>query len=679
MMDKLKMHSLDGVARNIELIGNLFPGAVTEVMRDGKVERAIDFDVLRQELSDCIVEGREERYQFTWPDKKKAMLAANAPITATLRPVVADSVGKDGTPGGFDSENLYIEGDNLEVLKLLQETYLGKVKMIYIDPPHNTGNDFVYEDDFALSASEYMANSGQFDESGNRMSTNLETNGRFHTDWLNMIYPRLKLAKSLLTDDGVIFISIDENEVNTLKTVCDEIFGAANFIAELIWSGGRKNDSKYISVSHEYVLCYFKDAQYIKDNKFVWREKKQGLDAIYAEYASLKKTYGSDCESIENELKRWYKNLPDGHPAKDHAHYNRVDERGIYFADNISWPGGGGPKYTVLHPVTKKPVKIPSRGWLTNEKTMTEWIAQGRVAFGKDENSVPTLKSYLEDREFSVPYSVFYKDGRAASKRLATLMGEKVFENPKDEEVIQRIIQFCGTEDGDVVLDFFSGSATTAHALFLANVEQNIRRKFILVQVPEEINPQKESSEKAKKVAQSAVSLLDSIHAPHNICEIGKERIRRAGRKIKEDSGLTAPADLDIGFRCLRLDESNMQQVYYTPDEVTQQDLFSMVDNVKPDRTPEDLLFQVMLDLGVLLSSTIEVTEIAGKKVFNVADGFLLACFDHDVTDETVKDIAQMKPYYAVFRDSSMASDSVATNFDQIFETYSPDTVRKVL
>ena len=678
-MDKLKMHSLDGVERNIEMIGKLFPNAVTEVMRNGKVEHAIDFDVLRQELSDSIVEGREERYQFTWPDKKKAMLAANAPITATLRPIKADSVGKDGTPGGFDSENLYIEGDNLEVLKLLQETYLGKIKLIYIDPPYNTGNDFVYEDDFAVSASEYMANSGQFDESGNRLSTNLETNGRFHTDWLNMIYPRLKLAKSLLTDDGAIFISIDENEVSTLKTVCDEIFGASNFVAELIWSAGRKNDSKYISVSHEYVLCYFKDAEYIKENKIVWREKKQGLDAIYAEYASLKRTYATDCASIEKELKNWYKNLPDGHPAKDHAHYNRVDENGIYFADNISWPGGGGPKYTVLHPVTKKPVKIPSRGWLTNEKTMKEWIEQGRVAFGKDENAVPTLKSYLKDREFSVPYSVFYKDGRAASKRLATLMGEKVFENPKDEEVIQRIIQFCGTDNGDIVLDFFSGSATTAHALFLANVEQNLQRKFILVQVPEEIDPQKESSEKAKKVAQSAVALLDSIHAPHNICEIGKERIRRAGNKIKEEAGLTAPADLDIGFRCLRLSESNMQNVYYTPDELGQMELSSYVDNVKPDRTPEDLLFQVMLDLGVLLSSSIEVKEIAGKKVFNVADGFLLACFDHDVTDETVKAIAQMKPYYAVFRDSSMANDSVATNFEQIFETYSPDTVRKVL
>ena len=322
----------------------------------GGVKRTVDFDILRQELSNNVVEGLQERYQFTWPDKKRAMLAANAPINKTLRPCREESVDFDNT------ENLYIEGDNLEVLKLLQETYLGKIKMIYIDPPYNTGNDFVYNDDFAQDAEEYMANSGQYSEEGNRLVANTESNGRFHTDWLNMMYPRLKLAKNLLTDDGAIFISIDENEVNTLKTVCDEIFGAANFIAELVWCGGRKNDSKYISISHEYVLCYFKNAQYIKESKIVWREKKQGLDAIYSEYASLKKKYGPDCKSIETELKRWYKNLTDGHPAKDHEHYNRVDGRGIYFADNISWPGGGGPKYTVLHPVTKKPVKIPSRG-----------------------------------------------------------------------------------------------------------------------------------------------------------------------------------------------------------------------------------------------------------------------------------------------------------------------------
>lgn len=607
---------------------------------------------------------------FTWPDKKKAVLLANAPIDKTLRPCRQESVDFDKT------ENIYIEGDNLEVLKLLQETYLGKIKMIYIDPPYNTGNDFVYEDDFAISMSEYLANSGQYDEVGNQLVQNTESNGRFHTDWLNMLYPRLKIAKNLLTDDGAIFISIDENEVNTLKNICDEIFGRSNFVAELIWAAGRKNDSKYISVSHEYILCYFRNSDFIKENKIIWRERKQGLDDIYTEYENLKKIYGTDYEQMTKEMKLWYKNLPDGHPAKDHSHYNRVDGKGVYFPDNISWPGGGGPKYEVLHPVTHKPVKVPSRGWLTNERTMKEWIEQGRVEFGKDENGVPTLKSYLKDREYTVPYSVFYKDGRAASKRLATLMGDKVFENPKDEEIIERLIEFCGVSDDDYILDFFSGSGTTAHATFLANIMQQKNRHFILVQIPEEISEKNATSEKSKKVAKSAINLCDNLGVAHTICEIGKERIRRSARKISEDY---PDAVFDGGFRVLKCDSSNMKDIYYNPTE-TQQSLFdTYADNIKEDRTPEDLLFQVMLDLGVLLSSKIEETTIAGKQVFNVADGFLIACFDNDVTEETVKAVAEKKPYYAVFRDSSMANDSVATNFDQIFASISPDTVRKVL
>lgn len=679
-MDKLNMHTPNLADENYKKLAALFPNAVTETINPetGEVVRAIDKDILMQEINARVVEGREERYQFTWPDKRKAVLAANAPIAATLRPVRADSVGKDGTPGGWDSENLYIEGDNLDVLKLLRETYLGKVKMIYIDPPYNTGNDFVYEDDFAEDADSYIAHSGQYDEQGNRLVQNTESNGRFHTDWLNMIYPRLRIAKDLLSDDGAIFISIDENEVNTLKTICDEIFGASNFVAELIWSAGRKNDSKYISISHEYILCYFRNFQYITENKIVWREKKQGLSEIYEEYEHLKQIYNDQYDLIEKALKGWYKGLADGHPAKDHSHYCRVDKNGIFFADNISWPGGGGPKYQVIHPITKKPVKIPSRGWLTNEQTMKEWIAKGHVEFGKDENSVPTLKSYLKDREYSVPYSVFYKDGRAASKRLATLMDDKVFENPKDEAIIQRIIQFCGTDEGDTIMDFFSGSGSTAHALFLADIEQNRHRKFILVQLPEFIDPHKCASEKSKKVAQNAIKLLDSIGVPHTICEIGKERIRRAGRKIKEEAGLTAQ-ELDIGFRVLRLDSSNMQDVYYTPSAMAQNLLDTTTDNIKPDRTPEDLLFQVMLELGVLPSSKIVEMVVDGKRVFDVADGFLLACFDEGVTSETVTAIAKSKPYYAVFRDASMADDSTATNFDQIFETYSPSTVRKVL
>ena len=681
-MEKLKMQTADMAERNIEMLGQMFPNCLTETINaDGKLVRAIDFDKLRQELACEVVEGAEERYQFTWPDKRAAIRLANAPTNKTLRPCREESVDFDNT------ENLYIEGDNLEVLKLLRENYLGKVKMIYIDPPYNTGNDFVYNDDFAQSQAEFAGQSGLFDEEGRRMADpmvqNTESNGRFHTDWLNMIYPRLKVAKDLLSDDGVIFISIDENEVENLKRISDEIFGSKNFIAELIWSAGRKNDSKYISISHEYILCYFKNSDYIKENKIVWREKKQGLDAIYTEYERLKKVYISDVKSIEKQLKTWYKSLPDGHPAKDHSHYCRVDENGIFFADNISWPGGGGPKYQVLHPVTQKPVVIPSRGWLVNEKTMKEWVAQGKVLFGETEQSVPTLKAYLKDREYSVPYSVFYRDGRAASKRLATLMGDKVFENPKDEEIIQRLIEFSGVNNGDIVMDFFSGSASTAHSVFLASINKQINLKFILVQIPEEISESKATAERGKKVARAAISLCESMRVPNNICEIGKERIRRAGKKIKADNATKEGIErLDIGFRVLKLDESNMADVYYTPAETPIQqtlDFDKLVDNIREGRTAEDLLFQVLPECNLPLSSKIEIREIHGKKVFVVNDGYLMACFDKDINESVITAIAKEKPYYFVMCDRSIATDNVADNFDQIFNAYSKETVRRIL
>ena len=631
-METLKMHSLDGVQRNIDLIGELFPNAITEVKRNGKVEHAIDFDVLRQELSDSIVEGREERYQFTWPDKKKAMLAANAPITATLRPVVADSVGKDGTPGGFDSENLYIEGDNLEVLKLLQETYLGKVKMIYIDPPYNTGNDFVYEDDFAQSAADYMDNSGQYDEEGNRLVTNTESNGRFHTDWLNMIYPRLKIAKDLLADDGVVFISIDDSEQGNLKKICDDIFGECNFVNTVIWEKrySPQNAVQWFSENHDFILVYAK-------NKMIWHPQL------------LERT---------DEMNARYTNRDN-------------DPRGPWKAVDSTAQGGHGTKsqfYVLKAPNGKEHHLTSGRCWLYTEKVMAEMIADNRIWFGENGNNVPAIKRFLTEVKQGVACQTIWKyedvgHSQDGKKELKALFPETVpFDTPKPTKLLERMLKITSEPDF-ICLDFFSGSATTAHAVMKLNAEDGGHRKFIMVQLPEKTDEKSEAYKAGYK----------------NICEIGKERIRRAGRKIKEDAGLAAPADLDIGFRCLRLDESNMKPVYYTPDEVGQQDLFSLVDNVKEDRTPEDLLFQVMLDLGVLLSSPIEVKEIAGKKVFNVADGFLLACFDHDVTEETVKAIAQMKPYYAVFRDSSMANDSVATNFDQIFETYSPETVRKVL
>lgn len=670
-MEKLKMHSLDGVERNIELIGKLFPNAITEVMRDGKVEHAIDFDVLRQELSDSIVEGREERYQFTWPDKKKAMLAANAPITATLRPVAADSVGKDGTPGGFDSENLYIEGDNLEVLKLLQETYLGKVKMIYIDPPYNTGNDFVYEDDFAQSAAEYMDNSGQYDEEGNRLVTNTESNGRFHTDWLNMIYPRLRLAKDLLADDGAVFISLDDNEIKNLLKICDEVFGEDNFVDCITWNKRvPKNDNNGIGNIHEYIVVYVKDATY----KRQFTMQKDGLDEISALLSDCKAKKVPIPEA-EAKLKEFYKERGFDRGI---TLYNCLDENYEPWGKiNMSWPNADtfGPRYDVIHPGTHKPTKVPDRGWrwtkttfdsVVNYDTAIErydgsWVCGG-IWFAKDENTQPSSIKYLRDVGRMLLRSIISLKSDGGIEVAKIFEGKSYFPYPKPVSLIEVLINSIEEKEG-IFLDFFAGSSTTAHAIMKLNCEDNGHRKFIMVQLPEKTDKKSEAYKAGYK----------------NICEIGKERIRRAGRKIKEDAGLTAPADLDIGFRCLRLDESNMKPVYYAPEKTQQQDLFSLVDNMKEDRTPEDLLFQVMLDLGVLLSSPIEVKEIAGKKVFNVADGFLLACFDHDVTEETVKAIAQMKPYYAVFRDSSMANDSVATNFEQVFETYSADTVRKVL
>ena len=669
-MDKMKMESVDMTADNIEKVGALFPNCITETKdENGKLKKAINFEMLKQMLSGEVING-DEAYEFTWVGKKASIVEANKPIRKTLRPCKEESVNWDNT------ENLYIEGDNLEVLKLLQESYLGKVKMIYIDPPYNTGNDFIYRDDFARSSSEYMEETGSVDEEGNRLFKNTDTNGRFHSDWCSMIYSRLIVARNFLTEDGVIFISIDENEVNTLKSICDEVFGASNFIAELIWSAGRKNDSKYISVSHEYILAYFRDAQFIRDNKIVWREKKQGLEDIYAKYEALKKEYGGDCKAMEKELKAWYKGLPDGHPAKEHSHYSRIDAQGIFFADNISWPGGGGPKYDILHPITNKPVKIPSRGWLTNEKTMQEWIAQGRVEFGADENGVPTLKSYLKDRELSVPYSVFYKDGRASSKRLATLMGDKVFENPKDEEIIQRLIEFCGTDDGDIVMDFFSGSATTVHALFLANVNQNKNRKFILVQLPEEIVPENTSAGASRKVAENAIALLDGLHAPHNICEIGKERIRRAANQVHD---FNPTAKFDNGFRVLKLDDSNMNDVYYNPNDYTQGMLSMLESNVKSDRTDLDLLFGCLLEWGLPLSLPYSSETIDGCTVHNYNDGDLVACFDENIPDEVIKMIAKKQPLRAVFRDSSFASSPSKINVAEIFKLMAPDTIVKVI
>ena len=695
-MDKLKMHSINKVDENIAKIGALFPNCITERKNEnGEVECAIDFDMLKQELSAVVVEGNEERYQFTWPDKKKSILLANAPIAKTLRPCREESVDFDNT------ENLYIEGDNLDVLKLLQETYLGKIKMIYIDPPYNTGNDFVYNDDFAESAEEYLANSGQFDEEGNRLVQNTESNGRYHTDWLNMIYPRLKIAKNLLTEDGIVFISIDDAEVENLRKICDEVFGEGNFVACLIYDRNRKNDAKYFSIGHEYMLVYFRNAERIAELGIVLREPKAGIEEVKMEFNRLREIYGDDWLAINEGLKRMYASWPKDDERKPLARFTKVDKFGPYRDDgNISWPGGGGPKYDVIHPITGKPCKCPDAGWrFPNPKRMQEEIDAGRVVFGPDETTLPRIRRNLFEYDAQVMRSVHFSYAQTATVEFNKIFDNiRIFENPKSMDDLKALIRYVTAESKDsIILDFFSGSSTTAHAVFLQNAEDGGNRKFIMVQLPEATDEKSEAYKAGYK----------------NICEIGKERIRRAGTKIQQErleriaiygheyeqtvyysehkeecdrlGGLPDSyfeenhPELDTGFRVLKLDSTNMKDVYYNPADYELNLFDTLADNIKEDRTPEDLLFQVMLDLGVLLSSKIEESNIGGKKVFNVADGFLFACFDENVTEAVITEIAKKQPYYFVMRDSSMANDSVATNFEQIFATYSPDTVRKVL
>ena len=641
-MDKLKMHSINKVDENIEKIGKLFPNCITERKNEkGEVEYAIDFDMLKQELSSVVVEGNEERYQFTWPDKKKSILLANAPISNTLRPCREESVDFDNT------ENLYIEGDNLDVLKLLQETYLGKIKMIYIDPPYNTGHDFVYEDDFAQNTEEYFANSGQFDTEGNRLVQNTESNGRFHTDWLNMIYPRLRLAKSLLKDNGVIFISIDDNELNNLLRLCNEVYGENNLVAIFPWQSrlSMQNDTD-ISSNHEYVVAYAKNRR--QENR---RLKETNSSSWYNDptFACLPLPLNKD--NYDN---------PDNDP------------RGPWKADPFDAPNiRPNLTYAIINPKTGEEHWPPQgRHWRTEEKNYKKWLEDNRIVFGKNGDGRPQLKVfYNEKKEFGSVDTTWWtgeKCGTATQgtkEQMQLFDGFAPFDTPKPVKMIKQILTLVSRpNDNDIILDFFSGSGTTAHAVFEKNSEDEGNRRFILVQLDESTS---ENSQARKK-------------GYDTIPQIGKERIRRAGAKIKEESPLTT-ADLDVGFRVLKLDSTNMKDVYYNPAEYEMSFFDTLADNIKEDRTPEDLLFQVMLDLGVLLSSKIEETTISGKKVFNVADGFLYACFDANVTEDVITEIAKKEPYYFVMRDSSMANDSVATNFEQIFATYSPSTVRKVL
>lgn len=611
-MDRLEMQSKNLVDENISKIAELFPNCITEGQdENGKLTKLVDFDLLKQELSKDIVEGNDERYTLNWAGKKQAILTANSPINATLRPCREESVDFDNT------KNIYIEGDNLDVLKLLRETYLNKVKMIYIDPPYNTGNDFVYEDDFASSTEDYLQASKSYDDQGNRMFQNNDSNGRFHSEWLSMMYSRLKLAKDLLTDDGTLFASIDDNEIDNLKKLCIEIFGHNN-VEILIWNKEAEGSSGTLKATsttrriHEYIVCAFKNydaTQFIKV-----RESLNGR---------------------ENELQT------------------------ANLAVNLENEKSNHPNYFTI---TNPSGDTFTRQWKWNKDEIDRLIKENLIYWGSDGHKQPRLIIPTDERRKTFLLSILNYGGTTIGRKdFEALMGNKIeFSYPKPVILLKKLIE-TATENNSIVMDFFSGSATTAHAVMKLNAEDGGKRKFIMVQLPEICDEKSEAYKAGYK----------------NICEIGKERIRRAGKKIKEEN--PNAKDLDIGFRDLKLDSSCMKDIYYSPNKITQDLLTQFEDNIKEDRTPEDLLFQVMLDMGVMLSSEIKTLEINGKKVFNVNDGNLVCCFDKNLTDEVVTEIAKLQPLYAVFRDSSMSSDSVAVNFDQIFETYSPTTTRKVI
>ena len=635
-MEKLNIITAEMAEKNIEMLGQMFPNCLTEKKNDeGKIVKAIDFDKLRQELADSVVEGPEERYQFTWPDKRNAIRLANAPTTKTLRPCREESVDFDNT------QNLYIEGDNLDVLKILRENYLGKVKMIYIDPPYNTGNDFVYNDDFSQASSEYIAESGQFDSDGNRLVLNTESNGRFHTDWLNMIYPRLKVAKDLLSDDGVIFISIDDNEVENLRKVCDEIFGENNSPATIIWekADSPRMDAKSFSSRHDFILVYAKD---FKDEVFI----KPTVSEVPEHY-----------DKVDEYGNRYY--------LKPLRYMGNADTREA--RPNLFFPIEA-PNGELIYPIRAD--GSDGRWRWSKEKVQLE---HSKLEFINGRNGWSVYTKIYADNETAIPIETIWYNKDVGSNRTAMaalkiiFQDEKPFTTPKPIELIKMMLSILNSKDS-IIIDFFSGSATTAHAVMKLNAEDGGNRKFIMVQLPEKTEEKSEAYKAGYK----------------NICEIGKERIRRAGKKVKEEAGLQCQS-LDIGFRVLKLDSANEKEVKRTPSEVpVEQGLFDamlddMVENIKEDRTPEDLLFQVLPMCNLPLSCKIETKTIDGKCVFIVEEGYLIACFDDEINENVITAIAKMKPYYFVMRDSSLATDNVADNFDQIFNAYSKDTIRRIL
>lgn len=638
-MDKLRMMSMDNVQMNVEKIQKLFPNAVTEVLRDGKPTLAIDFDVLKQELSAELIDDKEERYQMSWPDKRKSILLANSPISSTLRPCKEESVDFSNT------QNVYIEGDNLDVLKLLQETYLDKVDVIYIDPPYNTGNDILYKNDYSENQDEF-GEKYEIDENGNRLYTNTDTNGRFHTDWMNMMYQRIKVAKDLLKDTGFFLVAIDHNELFNLGEICDEIFGYTNRIGiiTVVHKPEGRNQAKFIGPSNEFMLIYAKDESVAKLQKVVLDEEQSKAFECFDEKGAYR---------LKNFIR-----LSDGKYATKES--KPTFWYPIYVSEDLTRLSlKEMNNSTAVYPITDSGVE---RTWKTTKETFWERYKNGDIVAKKESNKIVVYEKLREDQVIKTHWiEKKYHGFHFGTKILDDLLGVKTFDFPKSLFLMRDIYKLFSSKDA-LILDFFSGSATSAHAIMLLNAEDGGKRKYIMVQIPATCDEKSEAYKAGYKT----------------ICDIGKERIRRAGKKIKEENPLTTQ-DLDIGFRVLKLDSSNMKDVYYKPEDYSQGFLESLEDNIKADRTPLDLLSQVMLDLGKPLSAKIEEREIAGKHVFVVDDNDLVACFDSNVTEDVVKTIAQLKPLYAVFRDSGLSSDSVGANFDQIFATYSPNTTRKVL
>ncbi|MEU0772113.1 site-specific DNA-methyltransferase [Streptomyces albogriseolus] len=692
-MDKLKMHSPNLIERNIDKIAELFPTVITEgVDEDGNRVRAVDFDLLQQELSDHVIGGPQERYQLDWPGKREALFAANVPIAKTLRPVREDSVDFDTT------QNLFIEGDNLDALKLLQESYLGKVKLIYIDPPYNTGSDLVYRDDFSATKEVYEAKSGQVDEVGNRLVANMESNGRFHSDWLTMIYPRLKLARRLLTDDGVIMVSIDDAEQASLRRISDEIFGERNFIAQLVWEKGRKNDAKFFSTGHEYVLVYAKSKALLRERGTAWREEKPGAREIWDEYVRLRELHGSNNEAIERELTQWFAALPKSEPAKKWSRYRRIDSAGPWRDRDISWPGGDGPRYEVIHPVTGLPCKVPEAGWrYSTPQEMQRQIDLGLVVFREDHTEPPFRKAHLRpiagesggesDEEESngvelanqVRGSYFYKQSQVAVRHLRDLMGAKVFNNPKDHVELSRLFEYVLDGADGIVMDFFAGSGTTGEAVFDLCSRTGQNCPVILVQLPERLEDNLATAAGAAKTTiANGIKYLKKRQKPTVISELTKIRLQASGEHVL--SGKSSPTwKRDVGFRVLKVDSTNLTDVLRTPDALGQEQLDLYADSVKPDRTGEDLLFQVLLDWGLELTMPMTVEQVDGSEVLVVEDGALIACFDNKVSAAVVREIASREPLRAVFRDSGFATDADRINAEQVFAEVSPATDVKVI